>query len=102
QTARMPASAPCPYTTLFRSVLAPAAIDLPDRLRIGLDFPRHPRFRPRVEDDRGRERDVVADDLPPRASHVGAGLEPRRRATGTRDRKSTRLNSSHVKSSHAG
>src|SRR5690606_39634643 len=83
-TRRPPRSTLFPYTTLFRSMVPLAG----DR---GLPLP-HDRSRRRRP--RPRERRLAA---PRRAHGAGHARVLRRR----RDRKSTRLNSSHVKISYA-
>src|SRR5258708_22184937 len=75
---RPPRSTLFPYTTLFRSRLADGP---PPRL-------------PAPRDPRGDRARRVARDRLPRSS-------PRWRARGSRDRKSTRLNSSHQIISYA-
>src|SRR5690606_42121668 len=74
---RPPRSTLFPYTTLFRSHLRRRA-------------PGHP---PRRDRRRPRRRGAGAGPAPAR--------QPARRPGGARDRKSTRLNSSHVKISYA-
>src|SRR5690606_41360231 len=85
-----PRSTPFPYTTLFRSGRAGAAA-LPARRRAALGpVPADEELRVELGFGRaGRGRPVV---LP---------LDPRRKRHEDRDRKSTRLNSSHVKISYA-
>src|SRR3712207_7148436 len=85
---RPPRSTLFPYTTLFRSRVSRRGCSLhgPDRAR-GRAEPRLP------PSDPGGER--RADDRP---GDVERGVRPRR---GARDRKSTRLNSSHANISYA-
>src|SRR2546427_4221424 len=78
---RPPRSTLFPYTTLFRSGTAPED--------------RHPDALPGVPAARPGRDDVLA--LYP---HQPAARDPRRAGTG-RDRKSTRLNSSHSQISYA-
>src|SRR5256885_13159292 len=83
---RPPRSTLFPYTTLFRSE---------DRLHRG---------GPDVLDGIQAEADVAADDaeVVPRLVHVGRQhLDPHLLAAGDEDRKSTRLNSSHLVISYA-
>src|SRR2546422_6148575 len=78
---RPPRSTLFPYTTLFRS-----------RARL-------PRPRRRVARRDRRRR--LPRPAPPRVAARGTGPTPPRRRTGTTDRKSTRLNSSHGYISYA-
>src|SRR5690606_42147770 len=82
-----PRSSLFPYTTLFRSPRPVRERDPARRHRGEEPDPRHP--------PRGRRRPAPALREP------APGPRPRRRQRGERDRKSTRLNSSHVKSSYA-
>src|SRR3989442_5707693 len=77
---RPPRSTLFPYTTLFRS-------------RSGLDphVPRSPHLPPRGDDARAREGGVARRRTPAREEAARV----------RRDRKSTRLNSSHVRISYA-
>src|SRR3712207_7158293 len=77
---RPPRSTLFPYTTLFRSVVEPD--------RVHLDHP---------EDGDGARR---PDDRPAETPHV-RGRKRERPAEEERDRKSTRLNSSHPNTSYA-
>src|SRR5690606_39659270 len=97
---RPPRSVPFPYTTLFRS-RARVKLDL-----IGAELAAHPnRFVRRVDEQTHLDAVLPAHrhdllDAPPLEDDVEPAL---RRAGAHRegDRKSTRLNSSHVKSSYA-
>src|SRR3712207_8459244 len=87
---RPPSSTLFPYTTLFRSLLAPQSADrgrphLPLQLPRGRDRPR------RVGRVRGAQRAAQGDGV------RRAELHPDARE----DRKSTRLNSSHANISYA-
>src|SRR5690606_41467490 len=79
-----PRSTLFPYTTLFRS--------------LGRCFAAHVKQQDRAQYKGARERHrhrPMAHSLPPAARH------DQQQARGQRDRKSTRLNSSHVKISYA-
>src|SRR5690606_40446550 len=81
---RPPSSALFPYTTLFRSLATPVVAVLAVLLR----------NRPFTVEASAQEQETAETPQRP-----GAGEE--RSAAGARDRKSTRLNSSHVKISYA-
>src|SRR3712207_9318970 len=98
---RPPRSTLFPYTTLFRSDLRPGPAVLAEDAQVAVPLRVRPRPRPcevvgglRDGAPRGRDR--------PRRVDVGV---PRRRARAdrgeARDRKSTRLNSSHANISYA-
>src|SRR5690606_41041100 len=91
---RPPSSALFPYTTLFRSVEGHHALGEPDRVepRVGLiqrALDRAPGVGDLPQFPDGRAVDLLDSDV------------VRVRIDGGKDRKSTRLNSSHVKSSYA-
>src|SRR5437868_12051392 len=87
-TRRPPGSSPFPYTTLFRSRVSNRRIHLPEGLRTAKASRRTAR---RIN----HQRSLVD------AFHVGATHRLDTCAPGCEDRKSTRLNSSHVSSSYA-
>src|SRR3712207_9282900 len=98
---RPPRSTLFPYTTLFRSVAeGPAAGGDPVPLVGGRDL-----AEDRVVDDEtGAEADVRHEQQQGPELPVGAGDEEHqsgRQRAGPRDRKSTRLNSSHANISYA-
>src|SRR5690606_39797805 len=93
-TQRPPASTLFPYTTLFRS---PASGG--DRQRLPPHY-----FRRAQPAARGRQYLAAAPQFPQLAAALRAGgtlAADQRTGHGQRDRKSTRLNSSHVKISYA-
>src|SRR5690349_23356627 len=83
---RPPRSTLFPYTTLFRSAVQAEPRGLRSRAADGCDFDRDRAARPRGE------------DLP---RFHAAGATQRERSEAAGDRKSTRLNSSHVEISYA-
>src|SRR2546430_2666826 len=85
---RPPRSTLFPYTTLFRSCLGQHARDLAPV--------HHHVVRPL---DLRREAECLLDGV--RRGHAAGQRELRRPPSGGRDRKSTRLNSSHSQSSYA-
>src|SRR2546430_7915851 len=85
---RPPRSTLFPYTTLFRSLGGLSALDLR-------------RSRSRFEDLAGRRIDQSRSQ-PATAIPRGPGPEPLQSRSHLRDRKSTRLNSSHSQISYAG
>src|SRR2546430_9391772 len=87
---RPPRSTLFPYTTLFRSDLQ-ACIDVVLRLRAG-NHVEHVR----------KDRDVVLHERVDEAGRESLRLEEEDRRGQRRDRKSTRLNSSHSQISYAG
>src|SRR5690606_40298550 len=82
-----------PYTTLFRSDQRVEDERREDRAarRAEVHHVERRELRERGDEERGHDREVLR--------HVVGDAERRQRAT--RDRKSTRLNSSHVKISYA-
>src|SRR3712207_7888203 len=80
---RPPRSTLFPYTTLFRS------FPIPSRLRVG------------VAAHRQEHRGGRCVHLPALGQPLGEVRRPRRVGPGPRDRKSTRLNSSHANISYA-
>src|SRR5690606_39392202 len=94
-TPRPPGSTPFPYTTLFRSVLDPRV----DSVGVGLQCRARRLVEPVLDalgvaaDAERTQEAVVAEGVG--AEHLGE------RAPHDADRKSTRLNSSHVKISYA-
>src|SRR3712207_7110688 len=87
---RPPRSTLFPYTTLFRS---PVAVEIP---LVGVDAPVGVARPARVQGDRLARTRVAGREVEGRLRRLGA--------TGTlglRDRKSTRLNSSHANISYA-
>src|SRR2546426_7909177 len=85
---RPPRSTLFPYTTLFRSVLVPLRADLPRRHHAP----------PPIAGAGLRDRPRLQRDQPQRLVALHEG---RRAAEGDQDRKSTRLNSSHLVISYA-
>src|SRR5207302_9594612 len=93
-----PRSTLFPYTTLFRSVVV--GEDLPPRIVVhGVDVQVLVHRQPHR--GRGRTRRLGTDCLGVRRDQELRELLLRVRPRRTRDRKSTRLNSSHVKISYA-
>src|SRR5690606_40368104 len=94
-----PRSTPFPYTTLFRSEAA-----APQR-RVQLEGERVAGFKPkafanaRARTGRGLHDHVLRGIVDGRPHLIGGIVGPQR--AGGADRKSTRLNSSHVKISYA-
>src|SRR5207249_10540324 len=84
-----PSPTPFPYTTLFRS---PREVLDPEALRVL----RRPSLPPE-----GHLRFVESDGPCPARDHVGLGDRQDQRGPLREDRKSTRLNSSHVSISYA-
>src|SRR5690606_41147223 len=90
-----------PYTTLFRSVVALGQAVLPGHARgqAGIEVQRR---RCRLVDRATHACAIGRKDLAGDHAHVHAlGRAYERDALGREDRKSTRLNSSHVKISYA-
>src|SRR5690606_40860665 len=99
---RTPVHPPFPYTTLFRSLLAELEVDCLRSLaaRIGLGFERHPgavlqRGKAGAFDRLYVDEDVLAAVIRRDKAETARVVEK------LEDRKSTRLNSSHVKISYA-
>src|SRR5690606_40907011 len=100
-TRRHPRSTLFPYTTLFRSRwcvagLGPALVALPE----GIRRPHGPgsvrEKRRQADSTRPAETEKYSVRRRPASTHAGT-----RQAAPRQDRKSTRLNSSHVKTSYA-
>src|SRR5207253_10842810 len=90
-----------PYTTLFRSRQTAAIHSQRDRLR-GLLRGAGPEKSRGLPQENLRPRSSRCGGLPVAAADFGGGRDrPDGRAPRTSDRKSTRLNSSHVASSYA-
>src|SRR5204862_7873867 len=95
---RPPTSTLFPYTTLFRSPLNEVAIRELKGTPTALDLYTYLAYRlPRIGSDKGQI--ISWDQL---AKHLGNEADSKRfRQTVREDRKSTRLNSSHVEISYA-
>src|SRR3989442_8226641 len=94
---RPPRSTLFPYTTLFRS---PCVVRVPRHVLVGLAADLHP-GRDHDDPEQGAVVEVVLGPVPPVRAHAirkTGGTGP---STTSTDRKSTRLNSSHVRISYA-
>src|SRR3712207_7468938 len=91
---RPPRSTLFPYTTLFRSARAHGWIEMPHRV----GERRSARAQQRHEGDHAEQ---TAHEARSSRSHAPRSLSVMDRAPSVRDRKSTRLNSSHANISYA-
>src|SRR3712207_8463038 len=95
---RPPRSTLCPYTTLFRSEVAPVVADLLAGSS-GLAVLVTSRVRLRLSGE--HEYPVAPLDLPAQGDTASADMVGRSEAVRLLDRKSTRLNSCHANISYA-